>query len=153
MEAILASIVTALVSGAVAKAADVGGKAIADAYDGLKTLIIRKIGMGGAVQSVEDQPHSESAQATLAEAMANKGIAGDKELAAKADELQAKIAAVPVSSGGASNIEIGNIRGKVNAVIERLVATGHIKLGDITADTGDARISDLSAGIAASKKA
>jgi hypothetical protein len=119
----------------------------------LKTLIIRKIGMGGAVQSVEDQPHSESAQATLAEAMANKGIAGDKELAAKADELQAKLAAVPVSSGNASNIEIDNIRGNVNAVIERLVATGNIKLGDITADTGDVRISDLSAGIAASKKA
>ena len=34
MESVLASIISALVSGAVAKAADVGGKAIADAMMG-----------------------------------------------------------------------------------------------------------------------
>jgi hypothetical protein len=152
MESILASIISALVSGAVAKAADVGGKAIADAYDGLKTLIVRKLGKGGAVQSVEDEPQSESAQATLAETMAKAGVGADAELAAKANELQAQLATVP-AGGGASDIEVGNIRGKVNAVIERLVATGHIKLGDITAETGDARISDLTAGAAVSKKA
>ena len=152
MKSVLASIISALVSGAVAKAADVGGKAIADAYDGLKTLIVRKLGKGGAVQSIEDEPQSESAQATLAEAMAKAGVGADTELAAKANELQAQLATVSAGGGGASNIEVGNIRGKVNAIIERLVATGHIKVGDITAETGNARISDLSAGVAASKK-
>lgn len=152
MESILASIISALVSGAVAKAADVGGKAIADAYDGLKTLIVRKLGKGGAVQSVEDEPQSETAQATLAEAMAKAGVGADAELAAKANELQTQLANVP-SGGAASDIEVGNVRGKVNVVIERLVAAGRIKLGDITAETGDARVTDLAAGAVVSKKA
>ncbi|MBV8524240.1 MAG: hypothetical protein JOY71_19290 [Acetobacteraceae bacterium] len=146
MEAVLGGIVSALVAGAVAKASDVGGKAIADAYDGLKSLIIRKLGKSGAVQSVEDEPQSESAQAHLAEAMANSKIANDTELAAKASDLEAKLAVIPEGSRGGSDIEVGNIRAKVNAVVERLVATGRIKLGDITAETGDARLSDLTAG-------
>lgn len=152
MDSILVSIISALVSGAVAKSADVGGKAIADAYDGLKTLIVRKLGKTGAVQSVEDEPKSETAQATLVEALAKAGVGADAELAAKANELQTLIADVPLSEG-ASNIEVGNIRGKVNVVVERLVAAGHIKLGDITAETGDARLTDLAAGVNASKKA
>lgn len=51
MEAVLGGIISALVAGAVAKASDVGGRAIADAYDGLKSLIIRRLGKSGAVQS------------------------------------------------------------------------------------------------------
>ena len=152
MESVLASIIAALVSGAVAKAADVGGKAIADAYDGLKTLIVHKLGKSGAVQSIEDEPQSESAQATLAERMAKAGIGADTELAARAGELQARLAALPAGGEGAGNIEVGNIRGKVNAVIQRLVASGHIKLGDITAEIGDARLNDLFSGVAAPKK-
>ena len=145
MEAILGGIISALVAGAVAKANDVGGKIIADTYDGLKSLMVRKLGKSGAVQSVEDEPQSESAQAVLAEAMANGGIAGDAELAAKATDLEAKLAAIPEDSRS-SDIEGGNVRGRVNAVVERLRATGRIKLGDITAETGDARLSDLTAG-------
>jgi hypothetical protein len=146
MEAVLGGIISALIAGAVAKASDVGGKVIADAYDGLKSLIIQKLGKGGAVQSVEDEPQSESAQALLAEAMANGGVADDAELAARARDLEAKLAAIPEGSRGGSDIEVGNIRGRVSAVVERLVATGRIKLGDITAETGDARLSDLTAG-------
>ena len=62
----LASIVGALTAGALAKAGDVGGRAVADAYDALRALIVHKLGKGGAVQS--DEPRSELAQAALAEA-------------------------------------------------------------------------------------
>jgi hypothetical protein len=65
----LASIVGALAAGALAKAGDLGGRAVTDAYDALQALIVRKLGKGGAVQSVEDEPRSEPAQATLAEAL------------------------------------------------------------------------------------
>jgi len=153
MEAILVGIISALVAGATAKARDIGGNAIADAYDGLKSLIVHKLGKGGAVQSVEDEPQSEAAQATLAEAMAKGGVASDADLAAKAKELESNLAALSAGSGGAGDIEAGNIRGKVNATVERLVATGHIRLGDIIAETGDARLTDLTAGSALPKKA
>lgn len=78
--------------------------------------------------------------------MANRNIASDAELAAKASDLEAKLAAIPERIRDGNSIEVGNIRAKVNAVVERLVATERIKLGDITAETGDARLSDLAAG-------
>lgn len=65
----LASVVGAFAAGALAKAGDIGGRAVTDAYDGLRALIVRKLGEGGAVQSVEDEPRSETAQAALAEAL------------------------------------------------------------------------------------
>ena len=64
----LASVIGALAAGALAKAGDIGGRAVVDAYDGLRALIVRKLGKGGAVQSVEDEPRSEAAQTALADA-------------------------------------------------------------------------------------
>jgi hypothetical protein len=151
METILASIVAALAAGAIAQAKKIGGQAIADAYEGLKKLVVGKLGKGGAVQSVEDEPESEPAQAALAEAIAKRGLAEDQELAGMAKELQAKLAAA-TGGEGSGDIDVGNIRGKVNAIVERLAATGRIKIGDVTAEFGDARVSDLSAGGAAPKK-
>jgi hypothetical protein len=52
VEPILISIVSALVAGATAKAKDVASKAVSDAHDGLKSLLIRKLSKSGAVQSV-----------------------------------------------------------------------------------------------------
>ncbi len=150
METILSSIIAALAAGAVAKASDVGGKVIADAYDGLKSLLVEKLGKSGAVQSVEDTPDSEPAQATLAEALAKAGVGSDADLADKAKELEEKLAAA-TATGAVSDIDVGNVRGKVNAIVENLVATGRIKLGDITAETGDARLSGLRAGFSEKK--
>jgi hypothetical protein len=50
-------------------------------------------------------------------------------------------------------IEVGDIFGKVNVLVSNLVATGRIQLGDIRADTGDATLTNLTAGGGAPKKA
>jgi len=84
----LASIIGALAAGALAKAGDVGGRAVIDAYDALRSLIVRKLGKGGAVQSLEDEPRSEAAQATLAEALTKAGLVADPELATHAETLR-----------------------------------------------------------------
>ena len=81
MVEVLASVIGAFAAGALAKAGDVGGRALADAYDAFRALIVRKLGKGGAVQSVEDEPRSETAQATLAEALIKAGLSADPELA------------------------------------------------------------------------
>ena len=107
MVEILASIVGALAAGALAKAGDIGGRAAVDAYDGLRALIVRKLGKGGAVQSVEDEPRSETAQAALAEALTKAGLAADPELAQHAEVLRA---AVTEGAGtGGADIEVGDI--------------------------------------------
>jgi hypothetical protein len=147
MEPILTAIVSALVAGAAAKAKDVAAKAVSDAYDGLKSLLIRKLGKSGAVQSVEDEPESDSASATLAEAMAKQKLAQDAELASLADRLlralhEAKTAGVR----GAADIEIDTVRGRINATVDNLVAAGRIKLGPIIAEQGDATVRNLTAG-------
>ena len=147
----LASVIGALAAGALAKAGDIGGRAVADAYNGLRALIVRKLGKGGAVQSVEDEPRSEAAQAALAEALTKAGLAADPELAQYVEALRTAVASAP-GTGGA-DIEVGDIVGKVNVLVNNLVATGRIKLGDLRAETGDATLTNLTAGAAAPKKA
>ena len=63
------SILATLVAGATAKAKDVASKPVSDAYNGLKILLIRKLGKGGAVQSVEDEPDSEPVAAAKGTAL------------------------------------------------------------------------------------
>jgi predicted ATPase len=147
----LAGIIGALAAGALAKAGDVGGRAVTDAYDALRALIVRKLGKGGAVQSVEDEPRSEAAQAALAEALTKAGLGADPELARHAEALRAAVTSAP-GTGGA-DIEVGDIVGKANVLVNNLVATGRIKLGDLRAETGDATLTNLTAGAAAPKKA
>lgn len=145
----LANIVGALAAGALAKAGDVGGRAVGDAYDALRALIVRRLGKGGAVQSVEDEPRSEPAQAVLVEALTKAGLAADPELAQHAEALRT---AVGAAGTGGTAIEVGDIFGKVNVLVNNLVATGRIKLGDIRAETGDATLTNLTAGAGSSKK-
>ena len=147
----LTSVIGALAIGALAKASDIGGKAASDAYDALRGLIVRKLGKGGAVQSVEDEPRSETAQATLAEALAKADLAADTELAQHAEVLRAAVAGAAGASG--ADIEVGDITAKVNVLVNNLVAAGRIKLGNLTAETGDATLTNLTTGASVPKKA
>jgi hypothetical protein len=147
----LASVIGALAAGALAKAGDVGGQAVTDAYDAFRALIVRKLGKGGAVQSVEDEPRSETAQASLAEALTKAGLGADPELAQHAAVLRAAVAGA--AGAGGADIAVGDITGKVNVLVNNLVASGRIKLGDLRAETGDATLANLTAGAAAPKKA
>ncbi len=65
----LAAVIGALAAGALAKANDVGGRVVADAYDALRAVIIRKLDKESVVGDVEEDPRSEAAQAELAEAL------------------------------------------------------------------------------------
>jgi predicted ATPase len=150
MVEILTIVIGALAAGALAKAGEIGGRAVVDAYDGLRTLIVRKLGKSGAVQSVEDEPRSETAQATLAEALSKAGLAADPELAQHAEVLRGALASA--GTGGA-DIEVGDITAKVNVLVNNLVASGRIKLGNLRAETGDATLTNLTAGAAPPKKA
>jgi hypothetical protein len=92
----LASIIGALAAGAIAKAGDIGGRAVADAYDGLRTLIVHKLGKGRAVQNVEAEPRSETAQAALADALTKAGLGSDPELAQHAERGFVRRSRVPL---------------------------------------------------------
>jgi hypothetical protein len=152
MEPILISVVSALVAGATAKAKDVASQAVADAYDGLKNLIVRKLGKGGAVQSVEDDPESEPARSTLVEALAKKetDLQTDSQLKELVDRLERELAGAKAAGiQGTADIDIDIVRGHVNATVENLVAAGRIKLVSVVAAEGDATVKGLTAGFKA----
>lgn len=147
---VIAAIIGALSAGALAKISDIGGHAVADSYDALRSLIVRKLGKGGAVQSVEDEPRSEPAQAALAEALTKAGLADDPELAQRAAALRAELNAAPEMDG--ADIKVGDIIAGANVLVKNLVASGRIELGNINGK-GDVTLADLTAGVVPPKKA
>jgi hypothetical protein len=150
MAELLAGVIGALAAGALAKASEIGGRTVTDAYDALKSLIIQKLGKGGAVQSVEDEPRSETAQTALAVTLTSGGLSTDPDLVRLAEAVRA--AMFGATGQDEADIEVGEIFGKVNVLVDNLVASGRIELGNIRAETGDARLTNLIAGGAASKK-
>lgn len=86
-------IVTALATGAAAAIKDVGGKAVKDAYDGLKALIVRKFGakaeVNTAIASVEKKPDSTSRKGVLEEELKVAGADRDEELLKQAEAFLA----------------------------------------------------------------
>jgi hypothetical protein len=147
MEPLLTTIVAAFVAGATAKLKDVSSEGVSDAYEGLKSLLIRKLGKSEAVQNAEKEPDLDGTRAKLAEAIASEGLAADSEVKDCAHRLENAIAEAKVKGvPGIGDIEVQSVHGAVNAIVEDLVASGRIRLGPVVAETGDARLSGLTAG-------
>lgn len=89
----------AIVAAVAAGIAKVGPEAIADAYHGLKALIIRKYGadskVAKAVDEVEANPESKSRPAVLSEEIVAAKADQDQELLAVAKALLEQIKAQP----------------------------------------------------------
>lgn len=87
----LTLIVTALVAGAAAAAKEVGGEAVKNAYNGLKTLISGKFGakanVEAAIASVEQKPDSDNRKGVLKEELEAAGADKDAELLKQAQAL------------------------------------------------------------------
>jgi hypothetical protein len=122
-------------AGAAAKASDLGGRVVTDAYDALRDLIVRKLGKSGAVQSVEDEPHSELAKAALADSLTKASLTADPELAQHAEALRTAIN--DAARTGGATIEMGDILGKANVLMNNLAANGQIKVRNIQSFSGD----------------
>jgi hypothetical protein len=87
----LTLIVTALVTGAAAAAKDVGGEAVKNAYNGLKTLTSEKFGAKAnvetAIASIEQKPDSDNRKGVLKEELEAAGADKDAELLKQAQAL------------------------------------------------------------------
>jgi hypothetical protein len=93
------AILAALTAGAASGATDTAKKAIADAYEGLKSLVKKKLGGNSeaavALDKLETNPASEGRQKTLAEELESAKAATDPELASAAQALIELIRALP----------------------------------------------------------
>lgn len=101
------AIAEALAVGALAGATDAAKKAIADGYDGLKSLLKKKFGAESepvaALSKLEAKPDSEGRKLTLSEELDSAGAASDGELIAAAQALLELIRALPQ---GEKNIQV-----------------------------------------------
>jgi hypothetical protein len=93
------AIVAALSAGAAAGATDTAKSAIADAYQGLKSLVKKKFGHDSeaaqAIEKVEAKPDSDGRKKTLAEELEAVNSTSDAELISAAQSLLALIKALP----------------------------------------------------------
>jgi hypothetical protein len=93
------AIVAALSAGAVAGTTDTAKSAIADTYQGLKSLLKNKFGhdsdVAQAIEKVEAKPDSNGRQATLAEELEAVNSLSDPELVSAAQSLLSLIKALP----------------------------------------------------------
>jgi hypothetical protein len=93
------AIVAALSAGAVAGATDTAKSAIADAYQGLKSLIKKKFGHDSeaaeAIDKLEAKPDSDGKKQVLAEELKAVDSASDPELVSAAQSLLSLIKALP----------------------------------------------------------
>ncbi len=142
----LTLIVSALAFGAAAASKDVANQAVRDAYNGLKTLIIRKFGETSKVESaidlLEDDPKSEDEQKSVAKQVQKAKADQDQEVVEQAKKLvemlnkqgmidQASLSAILTGSGAIA-------QGGSVAAGERGVAT----MGDLKGpiNTGEGSI-------------
>lgn len=99
MDPITAAIIGAVAAGVTAGATDTAKKVVADAYEGLKSLIKRKFGseskVAQAVADVEANPQSEGRKAVLQEEVATANADQDEELVAAANALIEQIKSLP----------------------------------------------------------
>jgi hypothetical protein len=93
------AIVAALSAGAVAGTTDTAKSAIADAYQGLKSLIKKKFGdhseAAEAIDKLEAKPDSDGRKKTLVEELEAVNSASDPELVSAAQSLLVLIRALP----------------------------------------------------------
>jgi hypothetical protein len=99
METVTAAIVQALSAGALSGAQDAAKAAVADAYRGLKALLLRKTGGDGdlaeAIDRLEAKPDSPGWREEVAGAVARTGAADDPDVRAAADALLERLQALP----------------------------------------------------------
>lgn len=97
MDPVTTAILAALVAGVTAGATEVGKKAIVDAYEGLKSIIQKKLGTQNkvteAISGLEGAPESEGRKLTLKEEVAATKADQDQEILTAVQELEKQLAA------------------------------------------------------------
>jgi len=142
----VSAIVGAIVAGASAVASNVGAKAVSDAYDGLKNLIVAKCKRKAAVEMVEKAPHSPASKDALHKALVEVKADKDPIVLELAGALATALHALGPDELQRADIKIGDVDGFRNAIVKNLSATGNIDVGNVIARSGDAEVSGLTAG-------
>jgi hypothetical protein len=131
----LTLIVTALATGAAAGLKPTAEKAIKDAYEGLKALVVKRYERTkAAVPVLEHNPASDAGKAVLRESLAEEGAAEDEALLRQAQAVLQAIRLHDASAAEAAGVLIEDIEAGASVNVRDIVAEGGVTARRIRAD-------------------
>lgn len=116
-------IVAAIAGGAAVALKDVANKAVSDAYQGIKTLIIDRYKRKGSIEALEKDPQSSAGQQLLAEALEKTGAVKDHEVIELAQQLSEALSQIPKEEAERYSINIERLKA-ANARFKRITVSG-----------------------------
>jgi hypothetical protein len=142
----LTLIVTALATGAAAGLKPTAEKAIKDAYEGLKALIVKRYERTkAAVPVLEHNPASEAGKAVLRESLAEEGATEDEELLRQAQAMLQAIRLHDASAAEAAGVLIEDIEAGASVNVRDIISEGSFTARKIRAEQ-DVTIEGVRAG-------
>jgi hypothetical protein len=148
----ISAIVGAFAAGALTSVQGLASDAVKTAYDELKNLIARRLPRNSSITDIEQAPTSVSAREALAGALEDVGADKDIDVRFLAEKLAEALEQMGSAKLRSADVEIGVIKGYRNAIAADIEATGKISIHKMIADTGDAVVSGLKAGVPPKKK-
>jgi hypothetical protein len=139
MDPVSMAIITAVMTGVATGATDVGKKAIVDAYNGLKALLIQKFGAGSeVVESVaylEEKPGAAAREAGVVAGAKAVNADKDQEVLAAAQALLDALKKIPEGQQALSKYQINAKDSQIGNVGDRANIQGGINFGAKPANT------------------
>jgi hypothetical protein len=139
-------IVTALATGAAAGLKPAAEKAVKEAYEGLKALIVQRYQRtNAAVPVLEHNPASDAGKAVLRESLAEEGAAEDEDLLRQAQAMLQAIRQHDASAAEAAGVLIEDVEAGASVNLRDIVAEGSFTARKIRAEQ-DVTIEGVRAG-------
>jgi len=101
---------------------------------------------------VDEVPESPAAREALTGALKESKVDKDPDVLKFAEALTTAVKDLAPDKLHRANIKVGDVDGYPDAIVHGLKATGNVEAGNVTARTGDAVVSDVTAGAPRQKK-
>lgn len=139
---LIASVIAAFTAGAVAAAQNVTSQALTDAYAGLKTWLVGRLGPDD-VNRLERAPDSDGRRAVLAEELEQAGAASDADLKARTEALLAALQELQGQARADALFDFGTLRAAGNFELSDIKASGTVLRANEATFESDVKFSNI----------
>jgi hypothetical protein len=144
---LISSVIAIVAAGAASALKETAGKAVKDAYEGLKTFLAGKL---HSFQNFEEDPKDEDFRKAIAKEIQKKALTDDPDLLQRVHDLEAALEKEPPAQLETLGIDLTNIRAAKDIIIKELNAgAGRLRVKDVQSATGQVLIEGLNAGVGA----
>jgi hypothetical protein len=145
------AIVNVLAASAMTALEGLTNHSVKNAYDGLKALIAERYKRRGAIDAVEEDPHSAACQQALAEALSKTGATADPEVFVKTLALTEALNALPKQDILGHGLDLARVKA-AEVEIQHIRAGGTGLRATDAEIAGDVNVKDIRAAVSARKR-